>query len=993
MTSELSIHDFPAFFEAATGHPPFPWQERLARQVDQDGWPAGLDLPTASGKTACIEIGVFTLALQADRASGDRTAPRRIFFVVDRRIVVDAAFDRASALARNLREAKSGILKEVADRLRAMGGEGLPLGVERLRGGMRRENAWTRSPAQAAVITCTVDQIGSRLLFRSYDGSRYMAPVHAGLAGNDALILLDEAHCSLPFLQTAAAVDLFRSERWSERPPLTPFRFVVLSATLPSEAGPAFKLVDADRTHPVLKSRIEAAKPTELHVAKKARVGRDPSPADRKAATAALAEELVDHAVRLRSDGRTRIAVMANRVATVEAVAERLRRRVDSATADVILMTGRMRPLDRDTLTAAWAPRLRASDPEDLNRPVFVVATQTLEVGADFDFDVLVTECASLDALRQRFGRLDRLGRGQDPRGVIVVRKDQEKKSEDDPIYGAALAATWEWLKEQADDGVVDMGIAAVEERLSHGMEREELLGRLEAPKYDAPVMLPAHVDRWVQTDPIPRPDPEPAIFLHGSERSSPEVHVIWRADLTAPDGASEASLRASWTAAVSLCPPTSVEAITVPIYFLKRWMREQPTDPEGALGDVDGVRPAEGRSEGRSVAGRPVLLWRGRTESMVTADPERVRPGDFVVIPATSGGHESFGHIPPDQEGGVRLDVADEAFQVSRDRVILRATPSVVAAWPDVPATSRVQAWITGSGGPPDEAELDDILRDLAMEQAVTDQSPWLHRAAENLRSTRRRKIVDHPAGGYAVIALDRLGEYTSVEHPFADADDEWSVSVEPVALGAHLEGVAARAAQLADSCGLPPDLRDDLELAARLHDAGKADDRFQLMLHGGSEIRRARAESALAKSDGMPETGAAYLRVRERSSLPTGFRHELVSVRLAESAPEMLSNAHDPDLVLHLIASHHGRCRPFAPVVPDPAPIRVEYPLNGHLLQCRSETGLERLDSGVAERFWSLVRRYGWWGLSYLEAVLRLADHRESELETVSPREGRNA
>jgi CRISPR-associated endonuclease/helicase Cas3 len=102
-----------------------------------------------------------------------------------------------------------------------------------------------------------------------------------------------------------------------------------------------------------------------------------------------------------------------------------------------------------------------------------------------------------------------------------------------------------------------------------------------------------------------------------------------------------------------------------------------------------------------------------------------------------------------------------------------------------------------------------------------------------------------------------------------------------------------------------------------------------------------------------------------------------------LVESAPTLLDKAHDKELVLHLIESHHGHCRPFAPVVFDDKPptVRVPPDVAGVAMAFDKTTGLERLDSGVADRFWNLVRRYGWWGLSYLETCLRLADHRASE------------
>ena len=468
-----------------------------------------------------MDIAIFALAVRARSASPGPGrafgAPRRIFFVVDRRIIVDEAYERARRLAAKLECAETGVLKTVADELRllacggstALGNE-RPLVVYSLRGGMYRSEAWARNPLQPIVVASTVDQIGSRLLFRAYGRGAGTWPVYAGLIANDSLILLDEAHCAQPFLQTCRAVGKYRE--WAEEPLGRCFHPVVMSATPP----PAAKCVFRDRSgegsdpHHPLGQRQMAVKPAALVEPVEA---PETEGADRGADE--LAKRLADVARRQLNGQRRAIVVFANRVATAR-MAHKLLRDAPAPELESVLLTGRMRAVDREVV----GDRLRRlqlhsgqSTGRTLEKPVVVVATQTLEVGADLDFDGLVTECASLDALRQRFGRLNRMGRDIECCAAIVIRANQaepKRGDEGDPVYGKALTGTWNWLNDNKDaNGKVDFGIAAMENLLQE--LDENTLVALNAPAKSAPVMLPAHVDCWAQTSPEPRPSPDVA--------------------------------------------------------------------------------------------------------------------------------------------------------------------------------------------------------------------------------------------------------------------------------------------------------------------------------------------------------------------------------------------------------------------------------------------------------------------------------------------------
>jgi CRISPR-associated endonuclease/helicase Cas3 len=183
-----------------------------------------------------------------------------------------------------------------------------------------------------------------------------------------------------------------------------------------------------------------------------------------------------------------------------------------------------------------------------------------------------------------------------------------------------------------------------------------------------------------------------------------------------------------------------------------------------------------------------------------------------------------------------------------------------------------------------------------------------------------------------------------------------------------------------------------NDLALAAWLHDIGKADRRFQYLLRGGRPATYYRDGPRILAESGIPSgSKAERQKAQSLGGYPFGTRHELQSLAMIEAVKDQVASmAHDLDLVMHLVGSHHGHCRPFAPAVKDPVPIDVsrknhESERFGGICfgPVTSDHRLHQLDSHIGDRFWSLVAKYGWLELRWWETILRLADHRASESE----------
>lgn len=184
---------------------------------------------------------------------------------------------------------------------------------------------------------------------------------------------------------------------------------------------------------------------------------------------------------------------------------------------------------------------------------------------------------------------------------------------------------------------------------------------------------------------------------------------------------------------------------------------------------------------------------------------------------------------------------------------------------------------------------------------------------------------------------------------------DDSLSFSA-PVEqeLSAHLQLAETLARQIVAGVNLQDPERTAVVLAAKFHDLGK---KRKLWQNGIGNWKY--PQKVLAKSGNY------------RPPINKHYRHEFGSLHDVIHEDEFKDQSSEmQDLILHLIAAHHGRGRPYFPKV------EAFDPENPDDLSQKTATE-------VPLRFARLERKYGRWGLAWLESLVRTADYKASQTD----------
>ncbi len=941
----MTTADFPTLFEKLTGNFPFPWQQELFARL-HSGIPIPMcDVPTGLGKTSAITIWLIALGISLSNDAKNLRVPRRLVYIVDRRVVVDQATNEVVALRQKLCPPDGNPpAEELRPLLAALRNASVVpdeagFSISTLRGQFADNRAWHFDPSRPAIVVGTVDMIGSRLLFSGYGGlGPYSRSLHAALLGQDSWIVLDEAHLSPSFNILLSGI-----ERFSKRGrPITPPRVTRMSATIPPNGEPVNPqnviFTDKDKADPRVQKR--------LHASKKLRFLRDePAAKAEKPANGAqmLGERMATEAISLGKHGAA-VVVFADTVVLVNIIAEELKSRLGSdAQNRVLSLTGEMRGYERDNLVGH--PVMKAFDPKrDRTSPTqnaFLVATACVEVGMDFDADHAVCDLVALERMIQRLGRVNRRGEG-DAQIRLVTTLSEASAAENNPKAGGNetkdkdfLAAGHPLSPVEATFRVLHQlpTVAGAYDASPAAMRSLDLSSPLAISAHTpAPVSPPldeARLDDWSFTGLSAKEYPRPKVsyWLRGViDDESASTCFLWRTDLTELTNSDESSAQIAVAMAEAI-PPLPRELAQVATHraagILAALAKKAPNRLVvliSSSGDAEAVK----------------------LESFADANKQFSRIASAtIVLPTDLGGILKDG-LPSSSAEALKRPAEDVVDPAKWTRCILRKTSGIFVARL---LSKDATASYTGDDFAQALGKFEAALRKEYPASIIRCQARVgsLAEKENDLSSpTEFGENTPQPQNSYRIAYF----ELADCESANAE-DDAATLARQNILLDAHSATAEAVARAITQRLGLCAPLAEAVVIAACWHDTGKANPQWQRAIGNVGGV-------ALAKSSG----------IFFDNSQTNGYRHEFGSLIDAASPEHPSLEAHPQrDLILHLIAAHHGHARPSF------SEKQFDHTSTPTAL-CR------KVAFEVPLCFERLQREYGWWTLAYLEALVKCAD-----------------
>lgn len=921
-------------FKALTGNTPFKWQSRLFSDYFVPlNIPSSIHIPTGLGKTSVIVIWLLALAYQISK--NQHLLPRRLIYVVNRRTVVDQSTKVAEELRDILQNVGGSEGKSFCFDLHRhlsslcvnqVNQEFPPLAISTLRGELADNQEWQTDPSRPTIIIGTVDMIGSRLLFSGYGVSKRMRPFHAGLLGQNALVIHDEAHL------TPAFGRLVKSIVERQESELFPLRLLELSATLREEdasrSNSNFCLKENEEEEKEVKKRIFASK--SLILCKEVEENK-------------IAEEISKRALEKGQNKRVRVLIYVTKPKVATDVAKKIAK--EAGKDCVKVLTGTLRGYERDELAdtplfKGFQARPLRESPEHSE---YLVSTSAGEVGVDLDADQMICEITTLDSMIQRLGRLNRLG-GYKESEVLLVRakpkemkktldSDEKKKSEKDD-YISRVALTWELFKSELldiPDGKKDVSSKSLQNLLSKDGERcKEAFS-------PTPVIEPLTdilIDNWSMTRATDLPGRLPVSrWLHGVSGFDPSLYVAWREEINHFNRENSEKLKELFSKHRILSRERLRGNLKRDVVSELKKISKRDEDVKAVLIPVTGA-PEYGSLN-------DIL------------DKSENSPESTIVLSPDAGGLNKNGML----DGKEKEKVSDKADFFSSDisessQRFERERLRVLVEW-----SSDTEEWEAKSLS--SDVDLSDIS------EAVAD--------SENLGEVENmiRDKIPMAQKSSLVLGEDEEGNPTKALMLFSGLKSVEVVQESPATaagwqeLEEHLAWAKEEAENIVEKLkvdsisGELENIGDAIVIAAQWHDCGKNRVAWQKAIghpppvNGGESTDRWKPWAKSGK------------RGFDRSKC-RNYRHEFGSLREAGNDKNIKRHP-EKDLILHLIASHHGWSRPH-------------FKANQDIIESVTEDQNNVVSFEAMRRFARLQRRFGHWGLAWLEAILRSADYAAS-------------